>query len=116
MTAAKHGRVRAAAHDATGDDDPLRKSSIKLECASKIINSAKAFALLPDPGQIQALDGKKGFSVTDLWHYEFDRWGIVGRAITIVALMFGAQFWFDVLRRLVGLRTSVGGGLGSGAG
>ena len=30
---------------------------------------------------------------------------IPGRIIAVVALLFGAQFWYDVLRRLVGLRT-----------
>jgi len=48
--------------------------------------------------------------------YEFDRWAIFGRPITLLALMFGAQFWFDVLRRLVGIRKFSGGETGSGAG
>ncbi len=40
----------------------------------------------------------------DIWPYLTDRWGWIGRPITAVALLFGAQFWFDVLRRLVGFR------------
>jgi hypothetical protein len=35
------------------------------------------------------------------------RWlwdGLVGRAVTWAALLFGAGFWYDVLRRLVGLK------------
>jgi len=57
-----------------------------------------------------------GFSLADLWHYEFDNWGLLGRLTTILALMFGAQFWFDVLRQLVGIRRTIGGNGGSSAG
>jgi hypothetical protein len=40
-----------------------------------------------------------GFIVTG-WHWTL--WG--GLVITAIALSFGATFWFDVLRRLVGIR------------
>ncbi len=42
-------------------------------------------------------------------------WGWLGRALTVVALLFGAQFWYDLLRRLVGIRTLLTTG-GSAAG
>lgn len=40
-----------------------------------------------------------------VWHDH----GFLGRSITLIALLFGAQFWFDVLRRLTGLRTTLSG-------
>ena len=36
--------------------------------------------------------------------------GLVGRIVTWVALLFGASFWYDVLRRLVGLRKATADG------
>ena len=104
-----HDAVGAGA-DAAGD--PLERARTRLECAGKIIKSANAFALLPDWDKIQSFDGQQGWSWADVWHYEFDRRGIFGRPITLLALMFGAQFWFDVLRRLVGIRKSIGSGAG----
>jgi hypothetical protein len=101
---------------ADGAGDPLEIARTRFECAGKIIESAKAFALLPDFDKIQSFDGQQGLSVADGSHYEFDRLGYLGRPITMLALMFGAQVWFDVLRRLVGIRKSIGGETGSGAG
>jgi hypothetical protein len=109
----RQGVVGAGADPA---GDPLEKARTRFECAGKIIESANSFALVPDFGKIQRLDGQQGWSWADMRLYESDRWGIPGRAITLLALMFGAQFWFDVLRRLVGIRKSSGGEIGSGAG
>lgn len=106
----------AVGTDAGPADDPLEQARAKFVCAAKIIESANRFALVPDFDKIKGFDGQQGLSRADLWRYESDRWGVLGRAITILALMFGAQFWFDVLRRLVGIRMSVGGEIGSGAG
>ena len=103
-----------AGADAAGD--PLEKARTRFECAGKIIESANSFALVPDFSKIPRLDGQQGLSWADVRHYEFDRWAIFGRPITLLALMFGAQFWFDVLRRLVGIRKFSGGETGSGAG
>lgn len=114
---ARHCPPRQGAIGAGADrTDPLETASTKFESAGKIIESATAFALVPDPDKIQRLDGQQGWSWADLWHYEFDRRGIFGRPITILALMFGAQFWFGMLRRLVGIRKSIGGEIRSGAG
>jgi hypothetical protein len=105
-----------AGSDVGAADDPLEHARSKFECAGKVIASANAFALLPDLDIVKSFDGQQGLSFADVWHYEFDRWGVFGRAITILALMFGAQFWFDGLRRLVGIRKSLGGESGSVAG
>jgi len=87
---------------------------------AKIVRAAGVFAIVPDIDKITALDPSEGpffgMSVADIWDYEFHDYGWLGRGITLVALLFGAQFWFDVLRRLVGIRKSVIGGGGSAAG
>ena len=100
----------------TGGEDPLEKAAHQFECAGLIIRSATDFELVPDLDKIMAYDETQGLSVADAWHYEFSDWGWLGRSITIVALMFGAQFWFDTLRRLVGIRKSISGSGGSSAG
>jgi hypothetical protein len=96
--------------------DPLQAASTRLQCAGDIIRDATKFELVPNIDRVGAHDGARGVSFADVWHYEFADWGWAGRAITLLALMFGAQFWFDVLRRLVGFRTTIGGAGGSSAG
>ena len=92
----------------------------RFACVAKIVRAAGVFAIVPDIDKITALDPSEGpffgMSVPDIWDYEFHDYGWLGRGITLVALLFGAQFWFDVLRRLVGIRKSVTGGGGSAAG
>jgi hypothetical protein len=85
-----------------------------LKCAGKVIEAAGSLSLVPDIDRLQKLDPAHdsfffGLSWGDIWGYESEEWGLFGRAMTALALMFGAQFWFDVLRRLVGIRKFVGG-------
>jgi hypothetical protein len=100
--------------------DPFGEAVDRFACVAKIVRAAGVFAIVPDIDKITALDPSEGpffgMSVADIWDYEFHDYGWLGRGITLVALLFGAQFWFDVLRRLVGIRKSVTGGGGSAAG
>jgi hypothetical protein len=100
--------------------DPFEGAVDRFACVAKIVRAAGVFAIVPDIDKISALDPSQGpffgLSVADIWDYEFHDYGWLGRAITLVALLFGAQFWFDILRRLVGIRKSVTGGGGSAAG
>ena len=103
-----------------GGTDAFGDAVDRFACASKIVRAAGVFAIVPDIDKITALDPSEGpffgMSVADIWDFEFRDFGWLGRGITLVALLFGAQFWFDVLRRLVGIRKSVTGGGGSAAG
>ena len=92
--------------------DPYDAAVEKFACAGKIVGSAKSLNLLPD---LDVVRRDKTWSFGDAWHYVAARNGLLGRGITLVALTFGSQFWFDILRRLVGLRKSTSSG-GSGAG
>ena len=100
--------------------DPFGEAVDRFACVAKIVRAAGVFAIVPDIDKITALDPSEGpffgMSVADIWDYEFHDYGWLGRGITLVALLFGAQFWFDVLRRLVGIRKSVTGSGGSAAG
>ncbi|HEY3403630.1 MAG TPA: hypothetical protein VGK59_09605 [Ohtaekwangia sp.] len=51
----------------------------------------------------QALEAKAVLSITDEW----DVWSFPGWLITAVALSLGAPFWFDLLNKLMKLRSSV---------
>jgi hypothetical protein len=49
------------------------------------------------------------FSPCDKWHYFFSMFGVhfIGFLITAIAISLGAPFWFDMLNKLIQLRTSV---------
>lgn len=94
----------------TTSTEPLEAAVERIDCAAQVIRTAAKFNLVPDLSDLRVYDtNKDDLSPSDLWHYEFVDWGWLGRIITLVALMFGAQFWFDVLRRLVGIRKFVRG-------
>ena len=73
--------------------------------------------MVPDFDRLEAINTPTDrLDRWDFWGYEFNDFGWFGRLITLVALMFGAQFWFDVLRRLVGIRGTLSGEGKSSAG
>jgi hypothetical protein len=39
------------------------------------------------------------------WTQVFNLSHVIGMVLTTVAIMFGAPFWWEVLRRLMGMRT-----------
>ena len=87
--------------------DPFKAAVEKFSCAGKIVQSAETFGFTPAIG---VLLHPSQWSVKGAWHWVIDDYGLIGRAITLIALMFGAQFWFDILRRLVGIRSKLPGG------
>jgi len=104
----------STAPSTTTSGNTFTDATEKLKCAGKVIEAAGSLSLVPDIDRLQKLDPAHdsfffGLSWGDIWGYESEEWGLFGRAMTALALMFGAQFWFDVLRRLVGIRKFVGG-------
>lgn len=108
--------------EASGELDSARVVQLaeeRLDCAKSIVqDTQKTMLIVPDLDRIRTMDASDGgLSMWDWWEYEIRDWGWIGRLITLVALMFGAQFWFDILRRLVGIKTTLTkGGGGSAAG
>ena len=84
-----------------------------INCASELFASSDLLGPIGPRAlwrEIRTADD--GGVVADLtvWSYE----GLLGRVVTWVALLFGASFWYDALRRLIGLKgkvvTAEGGG------
>lgn len=99
----------------TTTTDPLGAAVDRFRCASNILDRASRFRvglawheLITTRGT-----GKPTLQPGDVLPYLenalTDDWGYLGRLLTLVALSFGAQFWFDVLRRLTGLRSITAG-------
>jgi hypothetical protein len=97
-----------AASTTTTTVDAVRQAKERLKCAGSIVTRAGSFHAglgwtdFKQAHGVRTAEAKAEWS--DVWPYLTARWGLVGRPITAIALLFGAQFWFDVLRRLVGLR------------
>ena len=93
---------------------PFEAARERVSCAGHILGAADEFRLVPDWGSRWKATARRDSSgCCRLWRFArrtvggtFADYGWFGRPITLVALLFGAQFWFDVLRRLVGLRQS----------
>jgi hypothetical protein len=111
-TAAPPAHTPTTGGATTTTTDPIREATNRLKCATTIIDKASSFRvglawhdLITAHG---ARDKHARLERADLkpylGHALRDDWGAVGRLITLLALLFGAQFWFDVLRRLTGLR------------
>ena len=93
----------------TTTTDPVAAAEDRLNCSARILRKLSAFHVGLGWSDLEkAHEGGDPTRVekADVLPYLWDRWGILGRAITAIALLFGAQFWFDILRRLVGLRKS----------
>jgi hypothetical protein len=100
--------------ETTDSTTELEASKARLECAASVVRSATKFDLFPDGDAIRELsdddDGtaKDSLTLSDIVRYERQDLGLIGRLVTAIALSFGAQFWFDVLRRLVGMKKPSG--------
>jgi hypothetical protein len=96
----------------TTTTSPLDKARNELRCAGDIVGKASQFHVGWGGSDFKNAHGAKGkqakAETADIWPYLVRDWGWIGRPITALALLFGAQFWFDILRRLVGLRKSAG--------
>jgi hypothetical protein len=91
----------------TTTTDPVVEAEEQLRCAASIYQKLSAFHLglgWSDFKKAHDTGAPQRAEWADVPPYLTERWGLVGRALTAIALLFGAQFWFDVLRRLVGLR------------
>ena len=77
------------------DVDPVEQAKARFECAGDVLASSDLIGPI-GPRSIP-LDG------------------VPGRVVTWLALLFGASFWYDALRRLIGLRGKITTGRG-GAG
>lgn len=88
--------------------DSVRRAKERLECAGSIVTRAGSLHVGVGWTEFKQAHGDKFAAAKPEWSdiapYLTQRWGFVGRPITAIALLFGAQFWFDILRRLVGLR------------
>jgi hypothetical protein len=83
---------------------PFEAAQAKLDCAANLLNASDRLQLVPNwRKRWSQREDFCDFFVTS-WKATWSDYGIFGRLITLLALSFGAQFWFDVLRRLTGLR------------
>lgn len=106
--------------------DPLRSAALQLDCTADLVDGLDQYRIGLALSDLRAAherstddDGQPTFRLNDVGPYLTDvlaaDHGVLGRAMTLVALALGAQFWFDVLRRLVGIRkvlTQSGGAAG----
>lgn len=95
----------------TSTTNPFQEARGRLNCAADIIGKTTKFHVGWGGNDFRDAHGTKGEhargEVADVWPYLFGNWGWAGRPITAIALLFGAQFWFDILRRLVGLKKTL---------
>ncbi len=90
----------------TTEPDPVEEARRRYKCAGDLFASSDLIGPV-GPGPLwdeirQSNDSD--FVFNDLWSFTFGGSGFVGRLLTWAALLFGASFWYDVLRRLVGLK------------
>lgn len=106
-----------AVGDSPSAEEVAREAKARLDCAVELVSGTRRFTIV-EPSAIWteiADEGTKGrFDISDLWWWGWHR--VPGRLVTLLALLFGAQFWYDVLRRLVGIKATVAKAVVSGGG
>jgi hypothetical protein len=94
-------------------DQLVAEASDRYDCAADVIGRASQFRVGFALDELKAAHGATGsaarFEMADIVPFLAKDYSLVGRILTWMALLFGAQFWFDILRRMVGLRKLVGG-------
>jgi hypothetical protein len=88
----------ATSTGATGPAQAIDEARRRLDCARGIVASSSLLTFIGPRGFWHELRATDSGGLRWLWD------GLVGRAVTWAALLFGAGFWYDVLRRLVGLK------------
>ncbi|MEY2420013.1 MAG: hypothetical protein QOI95_80 [Acidimicrobiaceae bacterium] len=97
----------------TTTTDPLDAAIDKFTCARDVLDRASAFRVGLAWQELQDAHGTTGKDAKFDWFSDagpylkdavVDDFGWAGRLVTLTALLFGAEFWFDTLRRLIGLR------------
>lgn len=76
----------------------------RAECLGELFGSTDLVEVLSPAALWDEIEGADSgdCAICDLWSWL--RSGLAGRLVTWVALLFGAEFWYDALRRLTGLR------------
>lgn len=88
--------------------DPTVRNALVEQAKAKVQTDAKG-----DAGSTWAAESdnlKKDLAAVHLLGWsetEPDRWSVPGYLITVLALMMGADFWFNALRNMVRIRTSL---------
>lgn len=98
----------------TTPEDAIAEAKLRLNCAAGIIRSARRYEFVELSWigtEIRAESDGTKFEAIDPLRWAGHR--LPGRAITFVALLFGASFWYDALKRLVGLRQKLPGSSGA---
>jgi hypothetical protein len=87
--------------------DPIAESRRRFNCAGELFRSTDLLAPIGPKALYDEFTDAGGGFFDDLWSWTTH--DLTGRVVTWVALLFGASFWYDALRRLIGLK-----GKGSG--
>jgi hypothetical protein len=85
---------------------PLAAAQDRLACAVGLVSRARRFEGVRPSAvwtEIRREHDPDSLQASDVPSWALHR--LPGRVITVVALLLGAGFWYDVLRRLVGLRS-----------
>lgn len=97
-----------------GDErPPIEQARDQFDCAADVIGRATQFRVGFALDELRSAHGAAGadaeLELADIVPFFTKDFSWLGRLLTLAALVFGAQFWFDVLRRMVGLRKMLPG-------
>ncbi|HWC67393.1 MAG TPA: hypothetical protein VG478_04940 [Acidimicrobiales bacterium] len=95
--------------------DAVQEARQRYRCATELFASSDLIGPIGPRAlwrEIRAADEGGVAADFAVWSYE----GLIGRVVTWIALLFGASFWYDALRRLIGLRGKVAGAAGGASG
>jgi hypothetical protein len=91
----------------TSSPDPIDESRRRYRCAAALFESSELLGPIGPGPLVDEIADANGRSclVCDVasWSYE----DLPGRIVTWIAVLFGSAFWYDVLRRVVGLKSKV---------
>lgn len=88
----------------TTDPDAIEEARRRYRCATLLLESSELIGPL---GLTQLTDEVSGASKDQDFWTDVGAWiwpEFIGRVLTWAALLFGAAFWYDVLKRIVGLK------------
>jgi hypothetical protein len=87
--------------------DPIAESRRRFNCAGELFRSTDLLAPIGPKALYDEFRDAGGGFFDDLWSWTWH--DLTGRIVTWVALLFGASFWYDALRRLIGLKGKASG-------
>lgn len=104
-----HGRAATSeVAPATATTTPLEgieAAEARLQCAVELVRGTRRFELVEPVAiwnEVRDMNEAGRWEAGDPTAWLTDR--VPGRLVTAVALVFGAGFWYDALRRLIGLK------------